>query len=273
MATNITDRLKSFTTNTNALATDLIGLLDQFIFLEGYTLRTHPIRPETTLPPLPTDDTPIAVQMYATSSLAAHLSAHDQELQTHNLLTTHIASLTAQPSVLQTANKIVDKELAALPNSKPQTHQTARPTSLLSKLATLRHLQQSHPHSPEFKPHIATSTTLTGSGSASPLTTLSLPLTTSWLDFADILTLYTQHPQTTAEEFPGDHTLKEREWYYQRIVNGKRQEGVWELGSEGEYRGMLRGMKRDGVSVGNVSSFFFFLVLSLELGCEFGLLT
>lgn len=49
MANIINDDMESSVDDINALATDLIALLDRFIFLEGCTLNAHPIRPESIL--------------------------------------------------------------------------------------------------------------------------------------------------------------------------------------------------------------------------------
>jgi hypothetical protein len=242
---NIDSLIKSLTTNTTALATDLIALLDRFIFLEGCTLNAHPIQPSATLPPLPTDDTPIAVQMYATPSLSDHLAAHDRELQESEHLATRIATLTALPSVRLTADKILDSEFAAL--LKPQK---LKFPSLAAKLATLRNLQQhlAQPARPqEFKTYVVTA--IDSSGSADPFTIVHLPVTTSWLDYAEILTQHTQHAKTTADGFPGGYTLKEGKWYYQRIVRGRREEKFCELGCEREFKGMRREMRRQGIGV------------------------
>lgn len=163
MANSINDRMKSLVDNNNALATDLIALLDRFIFLEGCTLNAHPVQPDAILLPLPTDDTPIAVQMYATQSLSDHLSAHDRELQEIQLLQTRIATLTNLPSVFETANKLLDAEFAtALP--KPQDLNFP---SLATKLATLRNLQHhvASPRPQEFKTYIVTATNEAGSAS------------------------------------------------------------------------------------------------------------
>jgi hypothetical protein len=242
---NIDDLIKSLATNTTALANDLIALLDRFIFLEGCTLSAHPIQPSATLPPLPTDDTPVAVQMYVTPSLSDHLAAHDAELQESTHLATRIATLTALPSVRQTADKILDSEFAAL--LKPQK---LKFPSLAAKLATLRNLQQhlSQPARPqEFKTYIVTATNDTGS--ADPFTTIYLPVTTSWLDYAEILTQHTQYAKTTADGFPDGYTLKEGKWYYQRIVKGRREEKFCDLGCEKELQGMRREMRRMGFGV------------------------
>ena len=245
MANSITDRMKTLADNTNALATDLTALLDRFIFLEGCTLNAHPIQPQTILPPLPTDDTPIAVQMYATLSLSDHLDAHDRELEEVAVLQTRIATLTDLPSVLDTADKILDNEFAtALTNS-----QNLNFPSLAAKLATLRNLQHhvASPRPQEFKTYIVTATN--DAGSADPFTTIYLPVTIDWVGYAEILTEHTRHPKTTADGFPDGYTLKEGKWLYQRIVKGRREEKFCELGCEKKFRGMRREMRREGFGV------------------------
>ncbi|GAB7333581.1 hypothetical protein MBLNU13_g05152t1 [Cladosporium sp. NU13] len=221
MANNINDRMKSLADNTNALATSLIALLDRFIFLEGCTLNANPIQPETILPPLPTDDTPIAVQMYATQFLSDHLSAHNRDLQETQLLSTHIATLTNLPSVFETADKILDSEFAAA-LLKPQDLTFP---SLAAKLATLRNLQHhvtQPPRPQEFNIYIVTA--INDAGSADPFTTIYLPVTIDWVGFAEILAKHTQHAKTTADGCREGYTLKEGKWFYQRIVKGKREE-------------------------------------------------
>jgi len=245
MANSINDRMKSLADNTNALATDLIALLDRFIFLEGCTLNAHPIQLDVILPPLPTDDTPIAVQMYATQSLSDHLSAHDGELEEIQLLQTRIATLTNLPSVFETADNILDSEFATA-LLKPQDLNFP---SLAAKLATLRNLQHhvSSPRPQEFKTYIVTATN--DAGSADPFTTIYLPVTMDWVGYAEILTQHTQHPRTTADGFPGGYTLKEGKWFYQRIVKGRREEKFCDLGCEKEFRGMRREMRSEGIGV------------------------
>jgi hypothetical protein len=242
---NIDDLIKSLATNATALATDLIALLDRFIFLEGCTLNAHPIQPSATLPPLPRDDTPIAVQMYATPSLSDHLASHDAELEEFTHLATRIATLTALPSVRLTADKILDSEFAAL--LKPQK---LKFPSLAAKLATLRNLQQhlAQPARPqEFKTYIVTATN--DAGSADPFTIIHLPVTIDWLEYAEILTQHTQHAKTTADGFPDGYTLKEGKWLYQRIVQGRREGKFCDLGCEREFKGMRREMRRQGIGV------------------------
>lgn len=245
MSYSINDRMKSLIDNTNALATDLIALLDRFIFLEGCTLNAHPTRSSNILPPLPTDGTPIAVQMYATLSLSDHLDAHDRDLQEIQLLQTRIATLTNLPSVSETADKILDSEFATA-LLKPQDLNFP---SLAAKLATLRNLRHhvASPCTQEFKTYIVTATNDTGS--ADPFTTIYLPVTIDWIGYAEILTKHTQHPKTTADGFPGGYTLKEGKWIYQRIVKGRREEKFCELGCEKEFRGMRREMRREGTGV------------------------
>lgn len=245
MANNTDNLIKSYTTNTAALATDLIALLDRFVFLEGCTINAHPIQPSTTLPPLPLDDTPIAIQMYATPSLSSHLTAHDLELQESQLLATRIATLINLPSVSQAADKILDSEFAALP--KPQV---LKFPSLAAKLATLRNLQQraaQPPRPQEFKTYIVTA--INDAGSVDPFTIIHLPVTTDWSEYAEILTKHTQHPKTTADGFPDGYTLKEGRWFYQRIVKGRREEKLCDLSREKEFRGMRREMRREGIGV------------------------
>lgn len=242
---NIDDRIKSLTTNTTALATDLVALLDRFIFLEGCTLNAHPVQPEDILPPLPDDNIPIAVQMYATPSLSDHLDAHDAELQESTHLSTRIATLTALPSVRLATDKILDREFAAL--LKPQK---LKFSSLTAKLATLRNLQQhltQPPRPQEFKTYIVTA--VNDTGSADPFTIIHLPVTASWLDYAEILTQHTQHWKTTADGFPDGYTVKGGKWFYQRIVKGRREEKFCELGCENEFRGMRRELRREGIGV------------------------
>jgi hypothetical protein len=245
MASSTDDLIKFYTTNTAALATDLIALLDRFIFLEGCTLSAHPIQPSITLPPLPTDDTPIAVQMYATPSLSDHLTAHDLDLQESQLLATRIATLTSLPSVSQAADKILDAEFAALP--KPLI---LKFPSLAAKLATLRNLQQraaQPPRPQEFKTYIVTA--INDAGSVDPFTIIHLPVTVDWNAYAEILTKHTQHPKTAADGCPEGYTLKEGKWFYQRIVKGRREEGLCDLSCEKEFRGMRREMRREGIGV------------------------
>ena len=246
MANSINDGMESSDDDTNALATDLIALLDRFIFLEGCTLNAHPIQPEAILPPLPTDDTPIAVQMYATQSLSDHLDAHDRELEGFKLLPTRIATLISLQPVFQATDRILDSEFAAaLP--KPQTLTFP---SLAAKIATLRNLQHhvaQPPRPQEFKTYIVTA--IDDAGSADPFTTLYLPVDIDWIGYAEILTKHTQHPKTTADGFPDGYTLKEGKWLYQRIVKGKREEKSCELGCEKEFWGMRREMRREGIGV------------------------
>lgn len=243
MANNTDDPIKSYTTAT--LAANLIALLDRFIFLEGCALNVHPTQPSATLPPLPVDDTPVAVQMYATPTLSEHLSAHDLELQESHLLATRIATLTNLPSVSQAADKILDSEFAALP--KPQILNFP---SLAAKLATLRNFQHraaQPPRPQEFKTYIVTA--INDAGSVDPFTIIHLPVDIDWIEYAEILTKHTQHPKTTADGFPDGYTLKEGKWFYQRIVKGRREEKLCDLSCEKEFRGMRREMRREGIGV------------------------
>ena len=217
MANSINDRMKSLADNTNALATDLIVLLDRLIFLEGCTLNAHLIQPQTTLPPLPVDETPIAVQMCATPSLSDHLQAHNRDLQESTLLQTRIATLTNLPSVFEAADKILYSEFAtALLKAQDLNF-----PSLAAKLATLRNLQQhvAQPARPQESKTIIV-TAINDAGSADPLTTIYLPVAIDWVGYAEILTKHTQHPRTTTDGLPDGYTLKEGKWFYQRVVKG-----------------------------------------------------
>lgn len=246
MANSTIDGMESSDDDINALATDLIALLDRFIFLEGCTLNAHPIRPEAILPPLTTDGTPIAVQMYATQSLPDHLDAHDRELEEIKLLSARIATLISLQPVFQAADAILDSEFAA---SLPKPQDLKFP-SLAAKIATLRNLQHhvaQPPRPQEFKTYIVTA--IDDAGSVDPFTTIYLPVDIDWIGYAEILTKHTQHPKATADGFPDGYTLKEGRWLYQRIVKGQREERFCDLGCEKEFWGMRREMRREGIGV------------------------
>jgi hypothetical protein len=254
MANNLETRMSKFSNDANALAIDLIALLDRFLFLEGCTLTTHPVRPETTLPSLPRDDTPIDVQMYATPSLSVHLEAQEKEAQEKKLVASRIAVLSRYSLVTQAANEILDAEFATLP--KALQPETTAFKAFSSKLAVLRQLQQrasEPPRPPEFTTHIVTA--LEESGSASPFTTIYLPRTISWIDYADVLAQYMQRAQAAVGDCPSGRTQQEKKWQYQLFVTGKREEKVQELGCEADFRRMRREMKtkRGGVLVWDVS--------------------
>lgn len=245
MADTLNDRMQSFATNSNALATDLIALLDHFIFLEGCTLSTHPVRPETILPSLPKDDTPISVQMSTKPSLTDHLNAHNKDLQDSQTLSTRITALIALPSVALAADSILDKEFAALPLSPKLTF-----SSLASKLATLRELQQratQPPRPPEFKTYIVTATN--AAGSADPFAIIHLPCTIDWEGYAEVLTQFTRHWKTTADGCPNGYTLKEGKWLYQRIVQQVKEEKFCDLVCEADFRRMRGEMRKEGIGV------------------------
>jgi hypothetical protein len=254
MANNLETRMSKFSNDANALAIDLIALLDRFLFLEGCTLTTHPVRPETTLPSLSRDDTPIDVQMYATPSLSVHLEAQEKEAQEKKLVASRIAVLSRYSLVTQAANEILDAEFATLP--KALQPETTAFKAFSSKLAVLRQLQQrasEPPRPPEFTSHIVTA--LEESGSASPFTTIYLPRTISWIDYADVLAQYMQRAQAAVGDCPSGRTQQEKKWQYQLFVTGKREEKVQELGCEADFRRMRREMKtkRGGVLVWDVS--------------------
>lgn len=250
MADNLDDRMSKFHNDANALATDLIALLDRFIFLEGYTLTTHPVQPEVTLPPIPSDDTPIAVQMYAAPSLSAQLENHDQELREKSLLVTRIATLVKKTSVSQAANALLDAEFASLPDTL--TPKTTTYKSLTSKLATLRERQQratQPPPPPEFKTHIVTA--LDDPGFASPFTKIYLPYTISWSDYVDLLRNYTRHllVEGDGDDDVAGSTMPEGKWYYQRFLAGRQEGSVQELGCEVDFRRLKREARKEGVGV------------------------
>jgi hypothetical protein len=254
MASNLETRMSKFCNDANALAIDLVALLDRFLFLEGCTLTTHPVRPETTFAPLPSDDTPIAVQMYATPSLSTHLHALEKEEQEKKLVASRIPVLSRYPLVTQAANEILDVEFATLP--KVLQPETTTFKALSSKLAVLRQLQQrasEPPRPPEFTTHIVTA--LDESGSASPFTTIYLPRTIGWIEYADVLMQYMQRAQAAVGDYPDGPTLQEKKWHYQLFVAGRREEKVQEPGCEADFRRMRREMKKKsgGVLVWHVS--------------------
>jgi hypothetical protein len=247
--------MSKFCNDANALAIDLIALLDGFLFLVGCALTTHPVRPETTLAPIPRDDTPIALQMYATPSLSTHLQALEKEEQEKKFVASRIAVLSRYSLVTQAANEISDAEFATLP--KALHPETTTFKALSSKLAVLRQLQQrasEPPRPPEFTTHIATA--LDESGSASPFTTIYLPRTIGWSDYADVLTQYMQRAQAAVGNYPEGSTLQEKKWQYQLLVTGKREEKVQELSCEADFRRMRREVKTKsgGVLVWDVST-------------------
>jgi hypothetical protein len=255
MANNLETRMSKFWNDANALAIDLVALLNRFLFLEGCTLTTHPVRPETTLPPIPSDDAPIAVQMYATPSLSAHLQAQEKEVQEKKLVASRIAVLSRYSLVTQAANEILDAEFATLPEALQPEDTTFK--ALSSKLAVLWQLQQrasEPPRPPEFTTHIVTA--LENSDFASPFTTIYLPRTISWNDYAGVLTQYTQRAQAAISDYPSGLTLQEKKWQYQMFVTGKREEKVQELGCEADFRRVRKEMRKKeggGVLVWNVS--------------------
>lgn len=246
---NLLDRMSTFHNDAKALAPDLIALLDRYIFLTGHTLTTNPIRPETTLPPILSDNTPIAIQMYDTPSLSSHLSALDRDIREKKLLDSQITRLVNIPTVKQAADKLLDSEFASLPPTlQPRT--TAF-KSLTTKLANLRSLQERAaqlPPPPEFKTHVVTS--IGASGFALPFTEIYLPYTTSWNDYAEILTKYTKHLLPTADNPPGENMPQRGRWHYQRYMVGRRREGTpRELGCEADFRRLRREVRREGVGV------------------------
>lgn len=176
---NRLDRMSRFHNDGKALAPDLVAFLDRYIFLTGHTLTTNPVRPETTLRLLPSDDTPIAVQMYATPSLSAHLDALDEDLHEKDALESHIMHLVNTPTVKQAADKLLDLEFAALPPTLQPPSTTFK--SLTTKVATLRSLQEratQPPPPPEFKTHIVTAIDEAGFA-LPPFTEIFLPYTTT----------------------------------------------------------------------------------------------
>jgi hypothetical protein len=218
-------------------------------------LTTHPVRPETTLPPFPSDDTPVAVQMYATPSLTTHIQAHEVEMQDKELITSRIAVLSRYSLVTQATNEILDAEFATLPKALQPENTTFK--ALSSKLAVLRQLQQRSfepRRPPEFETHIVTA--LEKASSASPFTTIYLPRIISWNNYAGVLTQYTKRAQTAVGDYAGGPTLQEKEWQYQLFVTGKREEKIQELGCEADFRRMRREMKTKksgGIMVWDVS--------------------
>lgn len=262
--------------------TMLIALLDRVHFLKGGTLTNYPNRPETTLPPLPTDGTPIAVQMYETPSLLEHLEAHEKEAQENNTLATRIHDLSKKGAVARAAHERLVAEHAAVPSAikdrhlretererdrakkrrnKPENNNNEpRPPSpttpfnlepLHRKIALLRPLQQlatQPPHPPDFTTHVVTA--LDRYGRPNPLTHIHLPVTTDWRDYSSHLTSCTQHWQSTEDGCPDGYTLKEGKWMYQFVEIGEdvvKKEALRFLGSESDYRGMRKELGRKGI--------------------------
>jgi hypothetical protein len=92
-------------------------------------------------------------------------------------------------------------------------------------------------------------TAINDAGSVDPFTIIHLPVTVDWNAYAEILTKHTQHSKTTADGYLDGYTLKEGKWFYQRIVKGRREEGLCDLSCEKEFGGMRREMRREGIGV------------------------
>lgn len=237
---------------------ELIALLDQYNHLKGNTLFTHPDHPSPTLPPLPTDGTPVAIQMYTTPSLSTHLAAHNIDLQTQRTLAETIRHhLTTHPGAHAGAHDLLNAQYNLLPE-KPKAMNTATFTQLPNlpeKLATLRLSQHNASEAqtqrpPEFITNLVAD--IDAAGRPDPLLQIWLPVATDWYSYTQALAVNTYH-KWTDDDGDGDgdaptlspeiDTLKDGGgWVYQRTSNsGQAENKLHELKCEEDYDGMRNG--------------------------------
>lgn len=237
---------------------ELIALLNRYIFLKGYTLTTHAPRTEASLPPLPTDGTPIAFQMYPPVSLASHLEAHNAEQQEQADLTARIASLNKDPLILELAHNKLEAEHAILQRST-QDNEAFTSKALPEKLTLLRQHQQrasQPPHEAEFQTVVVAG--INATGLPDPMLPIYLPLSTGWQEYLRNLTAATKFCHTALPGFPpGGYTLEDGKWFYQRTEKGRAEKELRDLGGEEDYRVVRRGMRERmaGVLVWHVCDF------------------
>lgn len=227
------------TTTTNNNATALLALLDQYIHLKGFTLTTNPPHPELTLPPLPTDHTPIALQMYPPTSLLTHLCAHETEQQELTSLSIRIATLSADPLVLAKAHTRLESEYTHLQRPSAE-HETFKSLPLPQNLTHVRR-QQSLATQParklEFRSMVVVG--MSAAGLPDPMVGVYLPLSTTWEEYKramrDVM-------GSCSEEGEG-----EKGWVYQNIdKKGRAEREVRSLRGEGEYVDLRRVLRQGG---------------------------
>ena len=243
---------------------ELIALLDHYNFLKGSTLFTHPNRPSTTLPPLPIDGTPIAIQMNTTPSLSTHLSAQTAGLQTQKRLAETIRlRLATHPEATPGTHAHLNSEFNHLllprqQNSPLTTAAFAQLTNLPEKLAILRTLQHHRrrasepPYSarpPEFVTNLVAD--VDSAGRPSPLLRIWLPVGIDWFSYTQALAMSTYHRWSDDGEdghgeclkgYADRYTLRDGGWVYQRTSNSGQVEGkLRELKCEGDFEGRREG--------------------------------
>ncbi|KAM0716198.1 hypothetical protein Q7P37_007643 [Cladosporium fusiforme] len=256
------------TTTTNNNATRLLTLLDRYIFLAGHTLINHPAREEEAAPPpLPTDNSPIALQMYPPTSLSAHLGSLEDEQKEQEHLTACIATLSKDAITLEAAHRTVEEHLALLPAaSEESTSSTSstRPHKLLAslplpqKLAALRNFQQPLvPRAPEFRSIVVAG--INSAGLPDPLLPIYLPLATTWSEYSEALMNATKFCTTALEDLPSaGYSEREGGWAFQWTMDGRAEKEMQELSSERQYATMREKTRKErgrGVLVWHVSFF------------------
>lgn len=211
------------TPNLDSHTTSLIVLLDYYNNLKGIHLFARPdpsTRPETTLPLLPTDGTPIAIQMNTAPSLATHLLAHNKDLQALETLSEEIRDfLKHHPQAAPAAHNRLNVtycDLLASHHLLESSKQSATAgvltpssfnalTNLPQKLAALRqaqhHLPISSPSSstsqqqgkqrppPEFVTNLVAD--IDSAGKPDPMLRIYLPVTTEWAEFKQVMAMNT----------------------------------------------------------------------------------
>ena len=241
----------------NSQVSELIALLDRYNHLKGATLFTHPNHPSPTLPPLPTDGTPIAIQITTTPSLAAHLAAHTTDLQTERTLTETIRHhLTTHPGAHAGAHDVINAQYDLLPE-RHKTMTTATFTNLPNlpeKLAILRQLQHHASEAqtqrpPEFVTNLVAD--IDAAGRPDPLLKIWLPVNTDWFSYTQALTMNTYHKWTDTDGHGNTATTLSPErdtlqddggWFYQRTsASGQVENKLHELACEEDYVGMRKG--------------------------------
>ena len=201
--------------NLDSLTTSLLALLDTYNNLKGAHLFPHPdpsARPETTLPPLPTDGTPIAIQMNTTPSLATHLLAQTKDLETLAALSEEIRTfLKNHPQASPAAHERLNATYRDLLASHPQpSTAAAKPlnapdfdavTKLAQKLANLRQVQhhfsstsvstsqESKSRSPEFLTMLVAD--IDSTGRPDPMLNIYLPVDIDWPTYSQALRVNT----------------------------------------------------------------------------------
>lgn len=241
MANRVPDPTRS---KTAVSSTELIALLDRYIFLQGMTITTQPSRLEMDLASLPPSDTPGSVQMSPPTSLNNDLRALEHERQEEGGLVARITVLSHDPDTIQHAHKTLDDEYLALP-TQAQHHDKGVFTSkpLPEKLAMLRRMQQNAAQ-PLLPPTFRTELVIAVNSVGLPkIISLHLPLATDSRE-------YLKEVGRKVRGMTDEAEFGEVKLLYQRIVaECKAEKELRVVSCEEEYKAMRVGMRKEGFGV------------------------